>query len=667
VLNKLLPIFDYVPGDRSPPPAPKHATATSKPKVPRQSAANRQQAPGRRATKVETVYNRDPRLTMPVVPQHQQSMPDDSTYETQSFRQEQTPSVMMSEDGDLPGSQYSNRKRKRELDQPPQMSYAEQQHLLWTDELLDYFMLQNSSDPLPKPPDPPSIIDLNRPVDDKGHTPMHWAAAMGDLHVVNDLLGRQTRIDCQAHNGETPLMRAVMFTNNWDKQTMDRLISSLHPTVGMSDWFGSSVFHHIAATTCSKSKYQCARYYLDTILSKLSEILAPGDITKLLDIPDHNGDTAVILAARYGARKCVRSLLNFDVNVTTQNQRGETADDLIKDLNARRRDRYRQTGSSSPPPQTNGSPSNIRSSPTVMPATVSPSRQRQRESYYRSEAATMLSTQLPTLITSRTEALAAAFEAELQEREVESQEIDRLIEQRRQEMLTLQQRSLALRHRIASEGDVEDGVQARELDALLRESERLLELEQAAELVIAVQEEESNHSSEATDDVPEERVQLAHALHAQQTQRLQLITDMVQAQSLAGSGSTESRYDMYKRLIGTALGVAASEVEEDLPEILRTLEESTVPGPAGVGVSEEREGRADIMEVDGGVGMGGGGVPSPMLKGGYGFGQIGSGMHMDVGANSRSASGSGSRLNEVVNGHQIIENGGQGLSVGVMG
>jgi hypothetical protein len=42
VLEKLLPIFDYVPGDRSPPPAPKHATAASnRPKVPRQSAAAR--------------------------------------------------------------------------------------------------------------------------------------------------------------------------------------------------------------------------------------------------------------------------------------------------------------------------------------------------------------------------------------------------------------------------------------------------------------------------------------------------------------------------------------------------------------------------------------------------------------------------------------------------
>ena len=33
VLHKLLPLFDFVPGDVSPPPAPKHTT--NKPKIPK--------------------------------------------------------------------------------------------------------------------------------------------------------------------------------------------------------------------------------------------------------------------------------------------------------------------------------------------------------------------------------------------------------------------------------------------------------------------------------------------------------------------------------------------------------------------------------------------------------------------------------------------------------
>lgn len=42
VLHKLRPLFDYIPGDISPPPAPKHTTAASnKPKIPKPPAAKR--------------------------------------------------------------------------------------------------------------------------------------------------------------------------------------------------------------------------------------------------------------------------------------------------------------------------------------------------------------------------------------------------------------------------------------------------------------------------------------------------------------------------------------------------------------------------------------------------------------------------------------------------
>ena len=42
VLHKLQPLFDYIPGDVSPPPAPKHTTAASnKPKIPKPPNAKR--------------------------------------------------------------------------------------------------------------------------------------------------------------------------------------------------------------------------------------------------------------------------------------------------------------------------------------------------------------------------------------------------------------------------------------------------------------------------------------------------------------------------------------------------------------------------------------------------------------------------------------------------
>lgn len=42
VLHKLQPLFDYVPGDKSPPQAPKHAT--NKPKLPRAAPPAKKQS-----------------------------------------------------------------------------------------------------------------------------------------------------------------------------------------------------------------------------------------------------------------------------------------------------------------------------------------------------------------------------------------------------------------------------------------------------------------------------------------------------------------------------------------------------------------------------------------------------------------------------------------------
>ena len=80
VLEKLLPIFEYVPGDRSPPPAPKHATAASnKPKVPRQPAARRR-LPGMCISSVDDVLDSHLDAYTCLVPQH--SRMSDVSYDT---------------------------------------------------------------------------------------------------------------------------------------------------------------------------------------------------------------------------------------------------------------------------------------------------------------------------------------------------------------------------------------------------------------------------------------------------------------------------------------------------------------------------------------------------------------------------------------------------------
>ena len=64
----------------------------------------------------------------------------------------------------------------------------------YNDELLDYFMTKDIDVPaflLAPPPD----FDVNEVIDTEGHTAIHWAAAMGDLKVIELLCKADANID----------------------------------------------------------------------------------------------------------------------------------------------------------------------------------------------------------------------------------------------------------------------------------------------------------------------------------------------------------------------------------------------------------------------------------------------------------------------------------------
>ncbi|GME57945.1 apses-domain-containing protein [Neofusicoccum parvum] len=542
VLNKLLPIFDFVPVA--------HAAA---------------------------------------------SQVSDDRYEVESaqYADEETPdNVTIAEsemtDHDLMhGSHYSQggRKRKRDADQS---SAQDRAHQIWADALLDYFMLLESEDRFPAPPEPPPGVNLDRMIDEKGHSAMHWAAAMGDVDVVKDLLRRGARIDSLSNNLETPLMRAVMFTNNYDKNTMPQMIKILQPTVVRTDWFGSTVFHHIAATTSSKNKYTCARYYFDCIINKLSETWVPDAVTRLLDEQDKNGDTAIMIAARHGARKCVRALLGRNVNVGIHNHQGETADDLIRELNARRRDgRHRGVSSSPFAPDgrlgLNGSTTfpGLRNGSSLQQV-ASPSHQ------FRSQTAQTLMTKIAPTLNEKFEQLASAYEEELLEKDAEAADAERVMRKRQAEVDALKRQltEMGIAEVDSVIGDtLEDPAweedarqQDEELEALTREAEALVELEQKVELQQRISDAEARTSVDGKHDGDEkseaairERLRLALSLENAQRVRRGLVSEVVQNLSVAGMGE---RQHEYKRLITGALGVREEDVQGMLPEILSELEEA---------------------------------------------------------------------------------------------
>ncbi|KAF2743408.1 apses-domain-containing protein [Sporormia fimetaria CBS 119925] len=582
VLDKLLPILDFIPGDRSPPPAPKHATASSnRAKPQRQSAAAIRRSNAAAAASASFLANSQSEVT--------EEHYDDSQMlqsQTQIYRDMTPDNVtiisesMLGDQDMMDGSQYaaSSRKRKRGSDY---ISLQDQQHQVWADQLLDYFVLQDSEQSVTSPPWPPANVDLDRPIDDKGHTAMHWAAAMGDVDVVRELQRRGARIDSVSKNLETPLMRAVMFTNNFDKESMPQMIRIFLPTVSKTDWFGSTVFHHIAATTSSGNKFACARYYIDRIIEKLLETWNPDGVLHLLNRQDNNGDTALHIVARNEASKCVRALLGRNAAIDIQNHNGETADDILRYNQQRKFEARRRQASSSPfapPPErsVNGH-SRFEMAPgplASLPFPPFPGATAREPTQYESQTAKHIMSSVAPTLYEKCERLAMAFEAELSEKQAEAQEAERVITMRKAELAAITRQTnevinTAKNNHIDLNDDQAIKAQEHELRELVAEAESLLEIEQKAELrrlCASIPEQPTN----APDDLAE-KLRLSVLLWRAQVERRELVREVVANLAVAGMSEKQG---VYKALISKAIGGSEEDVEEILADILKELEEA---------------------------------------------------------------------------------------------
>ena len=579
VLDKLLPMFDFVPGDRSPPPAPKHATAASRPRAPRAQAQPRRQPAAYTAA--------NPDYEAMDVTMHGEDTPDNTTVISESPYDDYDHSNTM-----------GSRKRRR-VDEAA--NQADTEHRLWAEELLDYFILQD--DPphaMPEAPVPPNGANLDRPIDDKGHTALSWAAAMGDVEVVKDLVRRGAGIDVPDNNGDTPLMRTVAFTNCFDRQNMDRIAGLLIRTVHLQEFNGRTVFHQIANTTKRKSKYQCARYYMDSILNKMHEMLDPDSVESIINTQDLNGDTAVTIAARHGARKCVRSLIGRNARVDIPNVVGETADQLIVQLNHRRQERARQcssspfgTGDHAP-----GAPTSTIAAHTSHTANGMPfdlERPTSSPAVYKSEAALQLTTQIMPVVVAKAKSLATQLDAELEEKEADLAEAQRVVELRRGEIDSLRRQAEDMRARDADVLDAVDDEMRLELEQLENECRAITKAEEDRALRALVAAERTRAATATTtttgdandednaDDSPQARLLLARQMLEVNRRRRQLLGELVQG--LASAGVAMGNQQQYKRLIRGALGVREEDVESLLPEIVAELEEGRMMEGGGAGAA----------------------------------------------------------------------------------
>lgn len=184
--------------------------------------------------------------------------------------------------------------------------------------------------------DPNAVLDLIRDIppengvpgpyvdyvlDELGHTALHISASLGRLKVVEVLIASGADVHRGNYNGETPLIRACLLSNNFDQQSFGELVSLLHPSIRTLDTARKSVLHHVVALAGVRNRAIIASYYLDQIFIWIAQH-QDGDFRPVVDLQDEHGDTALNIAARVGNRGLVRSFLDVGANRILPNKLG---------------------------------------------------------------------------------------------------------------------------------------------------------------------------------------------------------------------------------------------------------------------------------------------------------------------------------------------------------
>ncbi|KAF9347283.1 transcriptional regulator swi6, partial [Mortierella sp. NVP85] len=180
--------------------------------------------------------------------------------------------------------------------------------------------------PLLTDPTVPPDLDIDLLIDDQGHTALHWAAALARIPVLELLVQKHADVRRVNDNGESALVRAVLVTNNFDKQSFPQLLGILHRAIPLVDRKNRTILHHIALVAGIRGRSSSSHYYMECVLEWIAR--NGGDFSSLVDIQDKNGDTALTIAARVGDRYLAKFLIDVGANRDIENRVGLKAGDF---------------------------------------------------------------------------------------------------------------------------------------------------------------------------------------------------------------------------------------------------------------------------------------------------------------------------------------------------
>lgn len=491
-------------------------------------------------------------------------------------------SSMVADEEMMPMSQHGtySRKRKRGMNEVAAMSLNEQEHILYGDQLLDYFMTVGDAPEATRipPPEPPANFQVDCPIDDSGNTALHWACAMGDLEIVRDLLHRGADIKALSVHEETPLVRAVLFTNNYEKRTFPALLDSLFDTVSFRDWFGATIFHHIAETTRSKGKWKSSRYYCEILLEKLRATCSQDELDLLLSCQDSNGDVAALVAARNGAFRLVNLLLTYCPRAADLvNEKGETATRISQ--------RAHNTERDIPP-----APSSITMGNDHIDGKgtepINNDTQSGAPAPDPSAATSDLLSKIGVIMAEASKKLALSY-GNTKPNQQDSDDIanpETLYEQLEQDRQKIKRQSAALAAKEAEHGPVD--AQLGRYEQLKRNYESLLEHIQHARLLErgASAPEDSKPPSSRDHNELMTTYYLSRQLCSAQKVRRAAVKDLAQQTADAG---VSTKFDVHRKLVALATGLKEEELDPMAAELAETLEFDRMDGKGSGAQSPE--------------------------------------------------------------------------------
>ncbi|KAG1288704.1 hypothetical protein G6F66_009570 [Rhizopus arrhizus] len=317
----LRPILSFVQGDQSPPIAPKHTTAaTARTKKPRESRPARKRAKKEVLMEEKDVSDTD-NASIHTMEEEVVASPGRRTRHLKEKKPK--PEVKV--------EKVELRAEPMDADEQIIDDYDTRENT-YAQKLLQFFMSGRQGIPSILA-HPPRDLDLNVIIDDEGHTSLHWASAMARIKTVKTLTDNGADVYRVNYQGQTALMRSVLFTNNFDERTFDTLLTFLRSTVFNIDKKDQTVFHHIASTAGSKGKVHASRYYMECLVNKLSSNRS--ELISILNVQDIYGDTALTISARIGNKRLIKLLIDAGASIEIANEEGMTSRDYINELERR--------------------------------------------------------------------------------------------------------------------------------------------------------------------------------------------------------------------------------------------------------------------------------------------------------------------------------------------